>query len=473
MDTRATVTIVGGRYRLDGLLGEGGMARVYDAFDERLERQVALKILRPQTEALPGMRQRFQLEARIAARLVHPHIVAILDYGEIDASCFLVMERLSGITLRDEIASAPLTRARFLRVMGDTLAALGAAHRCGVLHRDIKPSNILLDDGRAKIADFGIAKSVDGRTTSPAATQDLTMTGIVLGTPGYLAPERRTGHPASVQSDLYSVGAVMVEAVSGRRLEAGADVARLVPPALLPIVARALAPDPRQRFSSAEAMAEALGTLQRRPGPPGSANAVPTRPLTARTVPGTPPVLARQPPVRPVRRHPWWHIALLAAIAVVLTATVAYGLAVGTVQPTAPATSRGAAAPPATSTRTHAKDPERSAIRTVAAQIAQGGMPGDPAMAAALDATAAEPAGTQRQASAEQALSLAQVLVNGNGITADQYQDVVSTLQATGATVPTTTTTTTTVPAPSLFEPFGGHGFHHGHGDGGGDGAQG
>lgn len=265
-----------------------------------------------------------------------------------------------------------------------------------------------------------------------------------------------------MQSDLYSVGAVMLEAISGRRLEAGVDVAHVVPPALLPITTRALAPDPRHRFSSAEAMAEALGTLGSPPGSPRSAHAMPTRP------PGT--VTAPVLPVR-VRRHSWWHFALLAAIAVVVTATAAYWLAVGTVQPTAPATSRGAAAP-ATSTRTHAKDAEPDAIRTLAARVAQGGMPGDPAMAAALDATAAEPAGTQRQASAEQTLSLAQVLVNGNGITADQYQDVVSTLEATGATVPTTTTTTT-VPAPSRFEPFGGHGFHHGHGDGGGDGGQG
>jgi hypothetical protein len=457
------------------------MARVYDAFDQRLDRRVALKILRHETEALPGMRQRFQQEARIAARLVHPNIVAILDYGEDDASCFLVMERLSGSTLRDEIASAPLTKSRFVRVMGETLAALSAAHRCGVLHRDIKPSNILLDDGQAKIADFGIAKSFDGRAAWPGASQDLTMTGVVLGTPGYLAPERRLGHSATVQSDLYSVGAVMVEAVSGRQFEAGVDVARLVPPELHPITARALAPDPRQRFTSAEAMAEALGALGTRPGSGRSANDVPTRPLgtvtaPAHTVPATPPAFVRQPPappVRHVRRRSWWHFALLAAIAVVVVAAAAYWLAVGTAQPTAPATSGGAATPPPTSTRVHATDTERGALRTLAAQIAQGRMPGDQAMATALDATAAEPAGTLRQASAEQALSLAQVLENGNGITADQYQDVVSTLEATGATVPTTTTTTTTVPPPSLFEPFGGHGFHHGHGDDQGDGGQG
>jgi hypothetical protein len=456
------------------------MARVYDAFDERLERRVALKILRPETGAMPGMRQRFQQEARIAAHLVHPNIVAILDYGEDDEFCFLVMERLSGSTLRDEIASAPLTKTRFLRVMSQTLAALGAAHRSGVLHRDIKPSNILLDDGRAKMADFGIAKSFDGRDGSPVATQDLTMTGIILGTPGYLAPERRAGHPATVQSDLYSVGAVMVEAVSGHRLEVGDDMARLLPPELLPIATRALAPDPRRRFASAQAMAEALGALETRPGSPRPADAEATRPLGTVTVPSrteaaTAPAFVRRPPAPPlrhVRRRSWRHVVLLAAFAVVVVGAAAYWLAVGTAQPTGPATSGGAATTTA-STHAHATDPERGAIRTLAAQIAQGAMPGDQAMASALDATAAEKAGTRRQAAAEQALSLAQVLVNGNGISADQYQDIVNTLDATGAAVPTTTTsttTTTTVPPPSLFEPFGGHGYHHGHG---GDGGQG
>ena len=447
MDTRATVTVVGGRYRLDGLLGEGGMARVYDAFDQRLERRVALKILRPETEALPGMRQRFQQEARIAARLVHPNIVAILDYGEDDDSCFLVMERLSGSTLRDEIASAPLTKSSFVRVMGETLAALSAAHRCGVLHRDIKPSNILLDDGHAKIADFGIAKSFDGRAAWPGVAQDLTMTGIVLGTPGYLAPERRVGHPATVQSDLYSVGAVMVEAVSGRRLEAGADVARLVPPELLPITARALAPDPRHRFTSAEAMAEALGALETRPGSPRSADDVPTRP--AGDGPRYPPAPCRPRLSAFVRRLRASGPTRPSAVLVALRPAGRHcgggggrGRLLARSRHRAADRARhlaGAATPPSTSTRVDATDTERRAIRTLAAQIAQGGMPGDQAMATALDATAAEPTGTQRQASAEQALSLAQVLVNGNGITADQYQDVVSTLEATGATVPTTT----------------------------------
>ena len=218
METSAAHGVIGGRYRLHGLLGEGGMARVFDAFDERLERPVAVKILRPQTLAVPGMRTRFQREARIAARLTHPNIVAILDYGEDHSASYLVMERLPGTTLRDEIVRGPLTSQRVILVVSETLDALAAAHRFGVVHRDIKPSNILLqEDGHTKITDFGIAKTFDLGADADQWADDITLTGVVLGTPGYLAPERRSGWPATAQSDLYSVGAVMVEALTGRR----------------------------------------------------------------------------------------------------------------------------------------------------------------------------------------------------------------------------------------------------------------
>ena len=258
VEARAVVGMIGGRYRLNGMLGEGGMARVFDAFDDRLQRAVAVKILRPQTEALPGMRTRFQREARMAASLVHPNIVAVLDYGEDGAASYLVMERLPGRTLRDEIARGPIAPERLIPLMTETLGALAAAHKYGVLHRDIKPSNILLDDeGHAKITDFGIAKSFDVRAAS-APTADLTMTGVVLGTPGYLAPERRLGHPATVQSDVYSVGAVMVEALTGRRPPSGAEGELPLPAGLSPVARRALATDPRQRFTSADEMLAAL-----------------------------------------------------------------------------------------------------------------------------------------------------------------------------------------------------------------------
>src|SRR6516165_2852278 len=240
------------------------MARVYDAYDERLERAVAVKILHRATEALPGMRQRFEQEARIAARLVHPYIVAVLDYGEDHDACYLVMERLPGSTLRDEMARGPIPTRRAVLVMMETLTALEAAHRYGVLHRDIKPSNILhQDDGHTKIADFGIAKSLDLRALMHSVPDDMTQTGMVLGTPGYLAPERRVGAPASVRSDLYAVGAVMVEALTGTRPGLEGVNVEPVPSPLREVAAKAVAPDPEARFASAEQMLQALATLQR------------------------------------------------------------------------------------------------------------------------------------------------------------------------------------------------------------------
>ena len=253
------------------------MARVYDGFDERLQLAVAVKILRPQTLALPGMRKRFEQEARIAARLVHPHIVAVLDYGE-DRWCYLVMERLPGITLRDEILRGPLPKQRVMLVLAESLAALSAAHKLGVVHRDIKPSNILLDDGHTKITDFGIAKSFGVGADPGRVTDDMTMTGVVLGTPGYLAPERRSGQPATVQSDLYAVGAVMVEALTGRRLDPSPDATEHLPRPFRDIARTALAADPGDRFTSAADMLQALGTRR-------TERAVPPLPPTAPMAP--------------------------------------------------------------------------------------------------------------------------------------------------------------------------------------------
>jgi hypothetical protein len=452
VEARAVVGMIGGRYRLNGVLGEGGMARVFDAFDERLERPVAVKILRPQTEALPGMRVRFQQEARISARLVHPNIVAVLDYGEDGASSYLVMERLSGRTLRDEIAGGPVVPERLVPLLAETLGALAAAHRCGVLHRDIKPSNILLDDGHARITDFGIAKSFDVRAVTDP-TVDLTMTGVVLGTPGYLAPERRAGDAATVQSDLYSVGAVMIEALSGRRPALGAEGDVHAPPELRPIATRALAPDPRQRYTSANAMLEALRQAGRRRSLPttslgateplADATAVLPRAAAATSVLRAPPA----PPLRAVRRR--WPRFLLPAFAVAIVGALLLLFLVEGGQPGrphAPATSH------TTVVRHHStatSDPERTAITQLATSLAAGGLPGDGVLASALDATAAEAPGAGREASAEETLTLAGVLLAGGGISDGQFQDVANVLEATGATVPTTTVPTTTIPAPS------------------------
>jgi eukaryotic-like serine/threonine-protein kinase len=464
VEARAVVGKVGGRYRLDALLGEGGMARVFDSFDERLERPVAVKILRPETEALPGMRKRFQQEARISARLVHPNIVAVLDYGEDGAASYLVMERLPGRTLRDEMTRGPMASERLAAVMTDTLGALAAAHRFGVLHRDIKPSNILLDDdGRARITDFGIAKSFDAMDASDA-TSDMTMTGVVLGTPGYLAPERRAGHSATVQSDLYSVGAVMVEALSGRRLMPGDERAAELPAEFRPIATKALAIDPRQRFSSADEMSQALRT-RNRPSPLGdepvaateameTATAVLPAPLGTAILPSPP----APSPFAPRRGHNY----LLPGLAglIVFALLLLFLLTPGQSAPTHGSATSGTEA--VHHTAKAAKDPQAAAIRQLSTSLAGGGLPGDAPLATSLDATAAAKAGSARETAAEATLTLAGVLYAGGGISGQQFQDVASVLESTGATVPTTTTTTTTQPP----HPGPGHGGHGQGGDG-------
>ena len=449
------------------------MARVFDAFDERLERPAAVKILRAETLAVPGMRQRFQQEALIAARLLHPHIVAVLDFGEDHASSYLVMERLPGSTLRDEVvARGALSSQRVMLVMSETLAALHAAHSRGVLHRDIKPSNILLQqDGHTKITDFGIAKSFDIRADASPLTEDMTMTGVVLGTPGYLAPERRAAHPATVQSDLYSVGAVMVEMLTGQRLGPGAPQTNRLPVPFGAVARRALADDPRHRFASANDMLQALHApseptkqATRTPGTVPASAARPAGGTTLLPAPTPVPHERRRSGLRRRRRA-------LVALGVVALAAAAFLLFEQRAQPTGPTSpvvdhrttspqTRALTRPSTTSTT----DAQSSAISALAASLADGGFPGDPALASALQATAAQPPGADRESSAQQALSLAGVLLDGGGITSGQYQDAVIVLGPTGATV--TTSTTTPAPAQPLQSPFQGHGHGPGHGDG-------
>jgi serine/threonine protein kinase len=259
------------RYELGDLLGRGGMGEVRLSVDHKLDRVVAVKLLRQDMAAQPSIRRRFEAEARAAAQVVHPNVVLVLDTGEQDGVPFIVMERLSGRTLREEIREGPLTAAATQRVGLQVLAALDAAHRAGLVHRDIKPGNILVaDPGVWKVADFGIAKSLE------AADSELTSAGLVLGTPAYLAPERLNGTPATVSSDLYAVGAVLYQCLTGRPpfeadspLALAALVATQRPeplaqcrpdlaPRLAATVERAMAADPADRFRSARAMAAAL-----------------------------------------------------------------------------------------------------------------------------------------------------------------------------------------------------------------------
>jgi eukaryotic-like serine/threonine-protein kinase len=480
---------VGGRYRLCGVLGEGGMARVYDAYDERLERPVAVKILHRATEALPGMRRRFEQEARIAARLIHPYIVAVLDYGEDDDACYLVMERLPGSTLREEIARGPVPVRRIVLVMLETLTAVEAAHRYGVLHRDIKPSNILhQDDGHTKIADFGIAKSCDLWPLLEQFPDDMTQTGIVLGTPGYLAPERRRGQSATVRSDLYAVGAVMVEAITGTRPGLDHIDVESVPSPLRAVAARAVALEPEQRYASAEEMLQALAGLQRERAPVPlvlTSSAPATEPMATHGAPqgDDPPSRTRALPVPPLPRPalPGGHrrrrlLAGLAAGGLVLAAALGLAAALVSSGGTPPA---HRAAAPAHHRNTHTvskpSDPAGSALRSAAGTIATGSRPGDALLARALDLTAAQPPGAHRVAVAQLAIALAQALLDGGGISSADYQDAASALEAAGASpasLPVDPLQTTTT-APSPAAPGPGPGVGHGHDHGGPRGGEG
>jgi serine/threonine-protein kinase len=283
------------------------MGEVRAGRDERLARDVAVKFLHPELVEHADARRRFDVEARAAARLVHPNVVTVYDCGEDGDVPFLVMERLPGRTLRDELADGPMPVERACDLASEILAALQAAHDAGILHRDVKPGNVLLtDDGHAKVSDFGIAKLTEAG--------DHTLTTDLLATPVYLAPERFRGAPASRQSDLYSAGIVLYEALAGRRPFEGRSAAEVfaamqrghapplgdvrpdVPPAVATAVARAMDPDPQHRFASATEMARALGAEAVAPEP-GTDSA--TAGAVTVAIDAVPPTITMDPPPRP------------------------------------------------------------------------------------------------------------------------------------------------------------------------------
>jgi serine/threonine-protein kinase len=250
------------------------MAEVYDAMDERLERPVAVKLLRADLSGDPALRRRFEVEARSAARLVHPNVVGVFDTGELGDRPYIVMERLPGATLADRLREGPMDEPGTRRLASEVLGALAAAHAAGIVHRDVKPSNILwARDGSVKVADFGIAKGLEPLLDPQSG--DLTGTHLVIGTPAYLAPERLAGERATPSSDLWSLGAVLYEALAGARPFSRAtalmpDPERPEPvplevrrpgvdPPLAAAIERALARYPERRFATAAEMAAAAG----------------------------------------------------------------------------------------------------------------------------------------------------------------------------------------------------------------------
>ena len=203
--------LIAGRYRLSESIGRGGMGEVWRAYDETLARHVAVKLLLPQ-DTDPTAPSRFRLEAQTAARIDHPNVVGVRDFGEYDNRLFLVMELVEGDSLaRTPAQSGALPAERVARIAAQAAAGLAAAHQQGIVHRDIKPGNLLLDaDGTLKIGDFGIARFLD----DPGAA--LTATGQIVGTSLYLAPERALGQPAGPASDVYALGCVLYQLLTGR-----------------------------------------------------------------------------------------------------------------------------------------------------------------------------------------------------------------------------------------------------------------
>src|SRR5690242_15439831 len=203
------------RYRVIRHLANGGMASVWEAHDDLLDRDVAVKVLASHLGEDDGARHRFAREARAAAALsTHPNVVTIYDVGEHDGHTYMVMELMRGGSLADRLrAGDRIPREDAVRWLGEAAAALDAAHDAGVVHRDIKPANLLLDErGRLGIGDFGIA-----RVAETSAAQQLTQTGQVLGTAAYISPEQATGEPASTASDRYALGVVAYELLTGTR----------------------------------------------------------------------------------------------------------------------------------------------------------------------------------------------------------------------------------------------------------------
>jgi serine/threonine-protein kinase len=310
-------TLLSGRYRLDSKVGAGGMSTVYKAFDTKLERPVAIKLLHREVQADSQNLERFRREARAVAQLSHPHIVTVIDTAEDDNRPYIVFEYVEGETLKQCIhRNGKLDIVEALAYAIEIARALGAAHARGIVHRDVKPQNVLIDsEGSAKVTDFGIARTLE--------EDGLTADGRVLGTTDYVSPEQAMGQDVNGQSDLYSLGIVLFEMLTGKVpfkgdnqvavamkhvREALPDVRRARPEvsaATAAVLDRATHKDPRKRYpDDAEFIADLEDALSIEAARSGSVTGEATSVL--RTLPRR---AARRVPLRV--RAPWRLIALL------------------------------------------------------------------------------------------------------------------------------------------------------------------
>ena len=411
--------LLGGRYRLESVLGRGGMATVWRGVDTRLGRPVAVKVLATSALADPAAKQRFHREALTVARLSNPHLVAVHDADVDGEPQYLVMELIEGTNLAALLAHGPMDVSQAAGIAVQVCDALTAAHAVGVVHRDIKPGNILIDRaGTVKVCDFGIAR------LAGSAQHTLTSTGAAIGTSQYMAPEQVSGGPVDARTDLYALGCVLYamltgsppfggdaplaviwqqlhkepDPVSGRRPDLPQPVAQLV--------GALLAKSPDERPQSAAEVRAALAPIAAGAVPaPAAATAPATTPIAGAMMRGSAPVVSptRALPIvepagvayPPVRRRPWWPAAIAAVAAIILVAFVVAALSD---KPGGNGGTGAAGTSPATTTTTTATTP-RTTPTTGSSAEQTGDQTSDP-VGALRQAVAAQAAAGQINADA-------------------------------------------------------------------------
>ncbi|GAA2860878.1 hypothetical protein Acy02nite_57220 [Actinoplanes cyaneus] len=377
--------LIDGRYRLGERLGQGGMSVVWRADDESLGREVAIKVLSAALAGDPALRQRIRAEARAAAGLLHPGVVAVFDYGELTEAgrvlSYVVMELVEGRSMADMLTGEPLAWELTVLIGAEVAAALAAAHRAGVVHRDVKPGNVMVTATGIKLVDFGISATVgelDG--------QD----GMVLGTPAYLAPERIAGGPVRPATDVYALGLLLYRALAGRMPWQATTVTQMLKahvyasPAPLPpvdglpaevvrLLSRCLAKKPGERPSSAE-IAQVLGEISGQPrstvlrGAAGPSLAVPrlrdrrSRPAVASRIRGR---RSRTVPALRLRDRRSRPVLAGAAAATLLALGASWWTMSGG---TSPASQPAAAAPPPGTSATSSAPPTTTSTTSTSMQ---------------------------------------------------------------------------------------------------------
>lgn len=319
--------VIAERYELEELVGTGGMSSVYRARDRLLERHVALKILHATFGADADTVERFRREARAVAQLSHPNIVTVIDRGEDRGRQFIVFEYVAGENLKEVVRrEGPLPVRRALELMLEVANALAFAHHRGLVHRDVKPQNVLLNGGgTAKVTDFGIARSLD-------VEHGMTQTGTVLGTSNYIAPEQASGQPVDAYTDVYSLGVVLFELLTGDVPYSGENFVAIamrhlndpvpdvlerrpdVPPAVAAAIERAMAKDPADRFETMDELAAELEAClaELEEDPAAAATMIVERPLVRERAPQG--ARAAPRPGRARRRSAWPALLLLLGI---------------------------------------------------------------------------------------------------------------------------------------------------------------